>query len=144
MIKTIDYTVGRWVILVSTLAPVELDGSSNMAQTFGFRRCQQLSSPLLRASSKPNRRAICSSVGFSFSISSLSNMAKVFCKKIHIQTYLQLDLIGGDSLAYRDVCYMLTSSMVLPDLSRVPRTQVPPRRAAHKHLWDNAACQSCE
>lgn len=61
-----------------TLAPVELDGSSNMAQILGFIRCQQLSSPLLSASSKPNRRAICSSVGFSFSISSLSNMAKVF------------------------------------------------------------------
>uniref|UniRef100_A0A182KJ48 Secreted protein n=1 Tax=Anopheles christyi TaxID=43041 RepID=A0A182KJ48_9DIPT len=52
-------------IPATILAPVELDGSSNRAQIFGFVRCQQVSSPFSSASSKPNSRAIASSDGCS-------------------------------------------------------------------------------
>lgn len=64
-----------------TLAPVELDGSSNRAQILGFVRCQQVSSPFRRASSKPNIRAMASSEGCSSSSSSLSRIARVLWKR---------------------------------------------------------------
>lgn len=60
---------------------MELDGSSKRAHIFGLVRCQQDRSPLIKSSSKPNRRAIASSDGSSLSKSSLSKIANVFCVK---------------------------------------------------------------
>lgn len=65
--------------ILRTFAPRELELSSNNAQIFGFVRCQNDSSPLRMASSKPNSRAIASASGSSLSRSSLSRMANVFC-----------------------------------------------------------------
>lgn len=74
-------TLGYNLIYDLTFAPVELDGSSKSAQIFGLVRCQQVSSPLSKASSKPKRRAIASSDGCSSSNSNLSNIARVVCKE---------------------------------------------------------------
>lgn len=70
------HIISSW--FVRTFAPAELEPSSNNAQIFGLVRCQNDSSPLSIASSKPNRRATASSLGSSLSRSSLSRMANVF------------------------------------------------------------------
>lgn len=62
-----------------TLAAFDEYGSSNMDHSWGLNRCHQVSLPCKNASSKPNFRAISSSLGFSVSKSRRSKTASVSC-----------------------------------------------------------------